>query len=61
MKLYEKYCQKCHQKFITSSPYKKLCFTCAIENEQESIKKSYQKRKLRKVRQNEHDNSHNSR
>lgn len=47
--LYEKYCKKCHQKFITSSPYKKLCLFCAIENEQKSIKKSYQRRKLKKV------------
>jgi hypothetical protein len=47
--LYEKYCKKCHQKFITSSPYKKLCLFCAIENEQKSIKKSYQRRKLEKV------------
>lgn len=50
MRLYEKYCKKCHQKFITSNPRKKLCLICAIENEQESIKKSYQKRKLEKVK-----------
>jgi uncharacterized OB-fold protein len=46
MRLYQKQCKKCGEVFITTRRYQKLCLFCAIENEQESIRKSYEKRKL---------------